>query len=829
MKQLLADIRYALRQLRRSPGLTLTAVFTLAFGIGATTAIFSIVEGVLLRPLPFRDPGRLVRVGDAIEGLDEQGNLLMTTCPGIRMYGRDTHAFEGVGGYQHTGYELSGVSEPARIRASRLTANVFPILGVGPLMGRTFTQQEDEGSAQVAVISYQMWRGRMNGDRNVLGQKIVLNRKPYEIIGVMPRDFEFPLTPGQLNRSELWVPMSFTRDDLESPTRWDMDAIGRLKPGVTPLQAAEDLEPVAREIMRSVPPSMGTLEFHPRVKLLQEATVAQARPLVRMLFWAVDAVLFIACVNLAGLLLVRVIRHRREIAVRMALGAGAAAVMRRALVEALILSAAGGFFGLTLADLAVQFGVSFLPETLPRVSAIALDWKVVGLAVGLSLLTGLVCGLIPALSAAKTSVNEALKEAGRTGTETAGHARLRSALVIAEIAAALVLLVAAGLLIRSFDRLRSVDLGLHPDHTLTASYSLPQQQYSTQASADAFNDALLTKLRQVPGAQFVGTTTNLPATGGNNDWNAFVPEGYVAPKGAAMTQAWAAQVQGDYFRAAGIPILRGRDFTAADRPDSPLVVIVNRTLAERYWPGQDPIGKRLHMGLTVTELPWMTVVGEIADVKQTAADEATQPQIYSLVRQYKTSLGKYATPEEVSSGTWGTIVIRGPLPSEHIADSLRAVVHSIDPQLPLIHMATMEQVVSEGQASRRFNTVLISSFAVAAVLLAVLGIYGVIAFSAALRTHEVAIRLALGEQRSSVLRLVLASGAKLGLAGCVIGAVAAVFATRLLRSLLFNVNPLDPLVLVLAAVAIFLLALAASIVPAQRAASIEPMQALRME
>ena len=827
MKQLLADIKYALRQLRRSPGLALTAIFTLAFGIGATTAIFSIVEGVLLRPLPFRDPGRLVAIGDAIEGLDAQGDMMMITCPGIRMYNRDTHAFQGVGGFQYSGYELSGVSEPARIRGARLTANVFPLLGVAPLMGRTFTQQEDDGSAQVAVLSYQMWRGRMNGDPNVLGQKILLDRKSYEIIGVMPRDFEFPLAPGLLNQSELWVPMTFTKDELQNPTRWDMGAIARLKPGVTPLQAAQDAEPIAQEIMRSVPPNMGTLKFHPIVTPLDEATVAQARPLVRMLFWAVAAVLFIACINLAGLLLVRVIRQRREIAVRMAMGAGGAAVMRRSLIEALVLSAAGGFFGLTLADVALQFGVSFLPETLPRVGAITLDWNVVWMAVGLSLVTGIVCGLIPALSAATTSVSESLKEAGRTGTETAGHARLRSALVIAETAAALVLLVAAGLLIRSFDRMRSVDLGLKTDHILTASYSLPEQRYSTQAAVDAFDSSLLGRLRELPGVQYAGKTSSLPATGGNGNWQAFIPQGYVAPKGSVI-QGWAAQVSGDYFRALGTPLLRGREFTDADRAGAPLVVIVNRTLAERYWPGQDPIGKRLHLGVRETDLPWMTVVGEIADVKQTAADADTLPQLYWPFDQNRDLHGPKETANGISGG-FGTIILRTTLPPGRLIDSLRAAVHSLDPQLPINHVQTMEQVVSEGQASRRFNTVLISSFALAAVLLALIGIYSVIAFSAALRTHELAIRLALGAQRSSVLRLVLAWGAKLGFAGCAIGAVAAAFATRLLRSLLFNVNPLDPVVLLLAAFAIFVLALAASFVPARRAASIQPMQALRTE
>jgi len=583
---------------------------------------------------------------------------------------------------------------------------------------------------------------------------------------------------------------------------------------------------VAEQIIRTVPPGIGMLKYHPVVRPLEEATVSQARPLVRMLFWAVTAVLFIACINLAGLLLVKVIRQRREIAVRMALGASGAAVMRRALIEALVLSAAGGFFGLTLADVAVQFGVSFLPETLPRVSSITLDWKVVGIAIGLSMLTGLLCGLIPALSAAKTSVNDALKEGGRTGTETAGHARLRSALVIAETAAALVLLVAAGLLIRSFARMRSVDLGLRTDHMLTASYSLPEQQYSTQAAVDAFNTRLLEKLHQAPGLQYAGVTTALPATGGNN-FQAFVVEGYAVPSGTVV-QGWAGQVSGEYFRAAGIPILRGRDFTPADRSGAPMAVVVNRTLAKRYWPGQDPIGKRLHLGVAQTVLPWMTVVGEIADVKQTGADSETQAQLYWPREQNSDLHGPNEQPSFIS-GDFGNVVLRTQMPPERAIDSLRAVVRSLDPQLPLDHVQSMEQVVSEGQESRWFNTVLISVFALAAVLLAVMGIYSVIAFSAALRTHEVAIRLALGAQRSGVLRLVLAWGAKLGLAGCLIGAVAAVFATRLLRSLLFNVNPLDPVVLVLAAVAIFVLALAASIIPARRAAAIQPMQALRME
>ena len=594
MRPVIHDVRFALRQLRKSYGFTLTAVLTLAFGIGATTAIFSIVEGVLLRPMPFADPARLVTLGDRLEGVHYSGDAPGVTAPGVRTYMRDTHAFSSLGGYQPSTYELSGLGDsaqnPEQINAARLTASVFPTLDVAPLIGRTFTQQEDEASAQVAVLSYATWRSRFHGDVHILGEKILLDRKPYEIISVMPRKFEFPLVPGQLNRSELWVPMSFTQAELiQGAGNWGYSTVGRLKPGVTPQQAQQDAVSAAQEIMRNFPPALSSRRIHPAVEPLDEATVAQARPLVRTLFLAVIVVLFIACANLAGLLLVRVIRRRREISVRLALGASGAAVLRQCLVEALLLSISGGLLGLALAALALRVGVGFLPETLPRVSSISLDWQVVAFSLGLTVLTGLFCGLIPAFAAARTGVNEALKEGGRTGTAGGGHARLRSALVIAELAVALVLLTASGLLLRSFEKMRSVGLGFRPDHTLTAAYSLPRQQYSTQDAIDEFNLALRTRLEQQPGVQAVGFTSLLPAAG--VEYRAtFTPDGYIPPKGAGLNLAWIPQVMGNYFKAQGIPIVRGRDFTLADyRSGAPLVAIVNRALAEQYWPGQDPI------------------------------------------------------------------------------------------------------------------------------------------------------------------------------------------------------------------------------------------------
>ncbi len=820
------DIRYALRQLLKSPGFTATAVLTLAFGIGATTAIFSIVEGVLLRPLPFADPANVVVVGDLFEG----GGLDTPSVPAYEsiQYARDTHSFSSIGVYQQNAYELSGAGDPAQINASRLNAGVFQVLGVSPLMGRVFTKQEEDGREQEAVLSYQMWRSRFHGNAQILGSRIQLDRKPYVVIGVMPRDFEFPLVPGQLNRSELWVPMSFTQGEIENGKgSWNFQMVGRLKPGVTPVQAQQDAQMVAQQIMRNLPGEMTSLRIRAAVQRLDEATVASSRPLVRTLFLAVAVVLFIACANLAGLLLVRVIRRRREISVRLALGASSAAVVRQSLIETLALSISGGLLGLAAAAIALRVGVSFLPETLPRINSIGLDWTVAGFALALAVLTGLICGLIPALAATRTDVNEALKEGGRTGTSGGGHARLRSALVVAELAVALVLLTGAGLLLRSFENLRAVDMGFRTDHALTASYSLPHQQYSTQASVEAFNRALISRLQQLPSVQAVGITSTLPGAGSDNNMG-FVAEGYTPPKGAALQMAWPSQVQGNYFRSSGIPVLRGRSFTDSDNADSPMVAIVNRTLAERCWPGQDPIGKRLHIGVKETALPWMTVVGEIGDIKQGTADGETKAQIYQPPSQFKKSIGSFAAPDMLV-GTYGSIVMRSGMPPEQMADSLRATIHSIDPQLPLTQVESMDYVVAEGQAPRRFNAALISSFAGAAVLLAVLGIYSVIAFSAALRTQEMAIRLALGSQRSSVMRLILVSGAKLGLAGCVIGGVAATFAVRLLRTLLFHVDPLDPFVLVLAGVSIFALALLASVIPARRAAAVEPMQALRTE
>jgi predicted permease len=816
------DICYELRQLLRTPAFTATAVLTLSLGIGATTAIYSIVEGVLLRPLPFADPQNLVELSEKVEGDDAD-------LPGVPAYqaityARNNHSFLSLGAYEQGVYELSGPVGPVEIGFSRINANLFRSLGVSPLMGRLFTPEEDEGKAQVAVISYGLWRSRFQGDAQILGTKVQLDRKPFIVLGVMPRDFEFPILPGRINRSELWVPMSFTQSDLAARGDWSFQIVGRLKPGIGPGEAQRDAQIVVKENFPQTQYSKHIIRAG--VRRLDEVTVAASRPLIRTLFLAVIIVLFIACSNLTGLLLVRAIRRNAELALRLALGAGRTAILWQSLTAALALSFSAGLLGLGLAAIVLRVCVRFLPETMPRISSIHLDWPVVGFAILLAAASGVGCGLIPALASMRKNLFETLKDS-RAATARGGSARLRSALIVTQLGLALVLAAAAGLLLRSFEKLRAIDMGFRVDHVLTAAYDLPEQQYSTQASVDAFNELLLRKLRESPAVLAVGITNGLPGTG-ENGRTLFEPSDYVPPQGEKDQTAWGARVLGDYFSAQGIPLIRGRAFTEADRGDTPLVTIVNRTLAEHCWPGGDPIGKRIRLGWRNPSFPWMTVVGEIGDLKQEGADQETKPQMFQPLTQGTRDYGDMLPPDSLDAN-WGTIVLRGAMPPEQMAEALRRIVLSIDPQLPLSQVKSMEEVVDDSRAPRRFITGLISSFAAMAVTLAALGVYSVVAFSVAARNREIAIRLALGSRRSGIIRLILFSGTRLGIAGCFLGAMVTFFATRLLRSYLFQVDPLDPWVLVLAAVFVLVLAILASMIPACQAASVEPMEVLRVE
>jgi putative ABC transport system permease protein len=827
--QAISDLRLVCRQLRKSPGFTITAVLMLALGIGASTAIFSVVDGVLLRPLPFPQANRLVTLGDQVAGTnwgeEDQGPV---SRPEVVIYARDTHSFAALGGYLFASYELSGVSTPDTILASRMTPSVFAALGVAPLIGRIFTEQEDQQKQHVAVLSYETWKTRFNGNPNVPGTKIYLEREPYIVIGVMPRSFEFPLTGGHLERVELWVPMSFSTKELspENEANWRPYMVGRLKAGVTVVQAEDDANRVAQQIMRNYPPDIANSRIHAVVYPLQQITVLEARPLLRMLFLAVTVVLLIACANFAGLLLVRAIRRQHESGIRLALGAPALVLLRQSIAESLVLSVTGALIGIALAAVAMSEGRNLLPDTLPLVDRITLNWTVAGFALMLAVLTGVLCGLAPGFAALHSNVNAQMKEGRRSGSESGTHARMRSALVVLEIAVALVLLASAGLLLRSFRKMAEVNLGFQPDQVTTAEYSLPKQQYSTQARVDTFNRELMLRLRQLPRLQDVALTSTIPATNGDVIWD-FVAEGYVDPRGPDQTHASPFRVSGDFFKVMGIPLLRGRYFTDDDNANGELVAIVNREFAEHYWPHQNPIGKHIRRGALKNNTPWITVVGEVADAKLGSPDQDAQEQFYEPIAQLDKAIGPYAQPGDVW-GNKGYIVVRSALPRDQTENSIRSVVRQLDPQLPLTQ-ATMGEVVAQSEGQRRFNTVIISAFALAAVLLAGLGIYSIMAFSVASRVQEMAIRIALGSQRSHILRLVLASGLQLAAVGCVLGLAGALAASKFLRSFLFAVSPFDPAALAIATLAVFALALTASALPARRASAVAPIRALRGE
>jgi predicted permease len=830
MENVIFDLRLVVRQLRKSPGFAATAVLMLAFGIGAVTAIFSLIDGILLRPLPFPDSGQLVTVGDQIRGMNWDSPADgPVSPPEIGSYTQDTSSFSALGGYTSEDLELSGNGQPVRLEGARMTPGVFAALGVAPLMGRIFTEQEDEQGAPVVLLSYSTWKDRLGGKRSVLGTKVLLNRKPYSVIGVMPKSFDFPIAEGIFSRCMLWVPMSFTAEERrpDAAGDWGFAMVGRLKPGVSLEQAHADAERVAREDMRRLPADLSTFEFRAVVRPLRGVTVRNAKPLLRVLLLAVTVVLLIACANLASLLLVRAVRYQREIAVRLALGASARRLLRQVLLESTLLSLSGGLLGVGAAAPLVALGRNLLPSSLPFIDAVEMNWSVAGFAVGLALLTGVLCGLAPSFAALRTNVNAVLKEGGRTGSSGGANARLRSILVVGEIAVALVLLTASGLLLRSYAKMSSGGLGFEPDHVTTAFYALPRAEYSNQARVDAFNRDLVQGLEQLPGAEAAGMATAIPASD-MAGLAGFVPEGYRASEGVPPPVAAAIPVAGDYFRAMGIGLLKGRYFTKADDAQSELVTIVNHELAEQYWPGENPLGKRLRLGALGMTTPWMTVVGEIADAKKSSPDRSAGAQFYFPVLQEESASGAFISPDDINGNSL-YVALRSQLPAAQMENDLRAMVRRMDPQLPLTHVATMTEVVSESEAPRRFNTVLVSAFALAAVVLAVLGIYGVIAFSVAARMQEMAIRMALGAERGVIAKLVLNSGLKLAAVGCALGLGGAAAASGLLRSFLYGVSPFDPLVMALAAAAVFLLTAVAAVGPARRAARVDPIRALRGE
>ncbi|MGC2621498.1 MAG: ABC transporter permease [Acidobacteriaceae bacterium] len=820
MPPLLQSLRFALRQLRKSPAFSLTIILTLALGIGATTAIFSLVEGVLLRPLAFRDPQRLVLVGDRLgDGLE-----LGVTAPEVATYQHAARAFSSMGAYITTSWELSGSVLSESVNGARLTAGVFPTLGVAPVVGRVFTQQEDDGHAPVAVISYALWLNHYHRDPHIAGSIITLDRRNYIIVGVMPRSFEFPLLPGRIGQAQLWVPMSFTPDELAPGTgAWGTHLVARLNDGITTQQAAQDANRVAQQVMRDFPPGLAAIHIRGDVVPLRESVVADVRPLLRALFLAVGIVLLIACANVATLLLVRALRRRREHAVRLALGARAAVILRECVTEGLLLSLAGGLLGLALAAVALRVALPLLPESMPRIDVISIDARVALFAVLVAVATGVLCSLAPALAAVRTNLLEALKEDGRSGSGSVRQSWLRSSLVIAEIAVATVLLTVSLAFVRSYQQMLAVDPGFRPDHVLIAGYQLPAQQYATESTIANFNREVVSRLAAQPATIAVGLVNTLPDTGGGGR-GGFTIEGKPIA-GWKLHFAPFIETYGDYFSALGIPLISGRIFTVHDRSDAPLVCIVDESMAKHEWPGQNPLGKRIHIGNPKHNLPWATVIGVVPDVRIDAPDQPGGEQWYFPLEQPAIIEGSGVTGMINLSSGW--IALRSSLPPDQMIHTLRSVIAGIDPRLALDPVQPMADTISAVEAPRRFNTGLISGFAFAALLLAAMGIYAVIAFTFSMRTHEIAIRMALGAPRSRIARLVLASAAKIALFGCALGVLASVAVAHLVNAFLFGVSATNPAIYAASVLIMLVLALLAAALPASRAAAADPSDALR--
>jgi putative ABC transport system permease protein len=661
-----------------------------------------------------------------------------------------------------------------------------------------------------------------------LGKTIDLDRRPYTIIGVMPRNFEFPLDAGRLSRRDLWVPMSLTPVEKDSEgENYDYGLVARLKPDLSPAQGQIDVDRVVAGIQPAYT-KVANLHLHGYFRTLKEETVRKARPLLSMLLAAVSLIMLIACVNLANLLLVRGAARRREFGIRLALGAARRIVLRQLLTESLLLSAIGGTLGVALAVVLARAAAIGLPDSLPRLNEIAIRWPVFAAAFGFAALTGVLCGLVPALAGMRTDVLDSLHDGSQGAGQARSQYRLQSILVTLEMALAMLLLVASGLLLRSFAKMLETDPGFQPQHVLTASLSLPRRDYPTQQRADEFYAELQRRLEALPGVKTVGFSTNIPIVG-QRSGRLITPEGHVRSSGEGWLIASNYLVQGKYFEALHIPLLRGRYFGDQDeQPGAPLVAVISQSFAETYFHGKDPIGLRLKVGDRFdSPMPAITVVGVVGDIKQAALDQPTVPEMYGPVSQAAAALG----PMAAMIGVVGDmeVVIRTADDPTPLLPSLEKIVHQLDPLLAVSDGHTMDEIVAATESSRRFNTAILTAFAAIALGLSLLGIYGVLAYAVTQRTREIAIRMALGATRSVVLLRTMRYALALAATGVIGGLVASVALTRFLKSLLYGVHPLDSTTIAAAVLVLLGCSALAAWWPARRAASVDPMQTLRTE
>ena len=797
------DVRYGLRMLRKNSGFTAVAVLTLALGIGANTAIFSVVNGVLLRPLPYPDPDRIVMVYETYRPRFDRS----TTSPGnFHDWQEKNEVFEHMAAINYTSYTLTGNGEPERVPTARVSPAFFPLMGVRPVLGRGLLPEEDSpGREQVVVLGYGLWQRRFGGRPGLLGETITLDGKPYTVVGVMPASFQYP------RDAQAWVPLVLPPDQKNSRRSWFLRAIARLEPGLRLEQAQAGMDTLARQLEQQYPKSNKNRGVN--LVPLHEAHVYRVRSILWMLQGVVGFVLLIACANMANLLLVRAAAREKEMAIRAAIGAGRARLVRQLLTESVLLAATGGALGLLLAWGGVKMFIAFSPPYFPRLDAVRLDGQVLAFTLGLSVLTGIMFGLAPALRSSAPDLNQALKEGLRTGGTGSGllrQHRLRNLLVVGEVALALVLLVGAGLLIRSFLLLTGQDTGFKPEKLLTMVLSLPQYKYPDQPQQRQFFQQLVERTKLLPEVRSAAAINALPFSDWMWQWSFQLEEGAVPEtKGSASYQI----ATPGYFRSLGIPLVRGRTFTEQDTEAADGVVVVNQAFAQRYFPQGDPLGQRIVIHARPAR--WNTIVGVVGDIRHSGLHEEPKPEMYRPFAQ--------------APGATMMLVVRTDGNPLRLAAALRSQVNTLDPDQPIGKISTMAGLISDSVAQPRFYTLLLSLFAGLAAVLAAVGIYGVISYSVSQRTHEIGIRMALGAQRADILKMMVGRGLLLTLLGVALGLGGAFAATRVLSSLLFGVTPTDPATFAAVAAVLAAVALLACYLPARRATKVDPMVALRYE
>jgi predicted permease len=806
MESIVKDLKFAFRSLFKRPGFVAVAVITLALGIGGSTSIFTVVDAALLRGLPYKSPDRLYHLWEKTP--KEEFSKREMSYPDYQDY-QQNNVLEGLAAYTGGRVVLSGDGEPEFVGGPRVSANFFQVLGVDAIVGRTFQPGEDQPNGpKVTVLNYGLWQKRFGGDRNVIGRALTINGESYTVIGVLPESFQFALRP-----NDLWVPYQPTENQRTRRFMHGTNLIGRLKPGVDATQAQAELNVIAGRIEKEYNDSHAGTTM--RLVPLQEEIVGNVKPILLVLLAAVGFVLLIACANVASLLLTRSLARQKEVAIRAALGASRWRVIRQLLTESIVLSLLGGAAGLLIAYWGVPALVSALPQSqliaMPFLKTLSINGGILAFSFALSLLTGLVFGLAPALQSSRLDLNEVLKEGGRTMAAGASQ-RLRSAMVVTEIALAVVLLVGAGLMMKSLLRLLQTNVGFKTDHLLTVMFVLPSK-YSEDNQFINASQQLQERVRALPGVSSTGTVDILPVNAGNT--TRFFVDGDPVPEPGKEIEANMRIVSDDYFRTLGVPLLGGRTFDDRDAPGKQGVVIIGKTIADRLFAGRDPVGRKLRY--SAIQADGDLIVGVVGDVKITGLDQAVKPVLYYPFRQ--------------SASPFMSLVVRTDGDPTALSNSIRNEIRSLEPDTAILAINSMDQMIAQTPASfmRRFPALLISIFAIVALLLASIGIYGVVSYSVSQQTHHIGVRMALGARPADILRMVLKQGLLLAVLGVGIGIGSAFGLMRLLRTLLFEVSANDATTFGLVAGALFCVALLACYLPARRATKIDPLVALHYE